>query len=120
MTGFSTGQDKVAPSYSVTVTGTQRTFRLDRISRNTAGQFTAGNTDRPKGSRNKATIATQSLLRGQAEALTQTSVTPKHWKAIALLCGCVWSVSPPLADQITTLSFQIERNRFESIHSYSF
>ena len=43
--------------------------------RNTAGQFSAGNSGRPKGSRNKATIAIESLLQGQAEALTQTVVT---------------------------------------------
>jgi len=43
--------------------------------RNTAGQFSAGNSGRPKGSRNKATIAIESLLKGQAEALTQTAVT---------------------------------------------
>ena len=60
--------------------------------RNTAGQFAAGNSGRPKGSRNKVTVAIESLLKGQAEALTQTAVTQRHWKAIALLCGCVWSV----------------------------
>ena len=43
--------------------------------RNTAGQFSSGNTGRPKGSRNKATIAIESLMQGQAEALTQTAVT---------------------------------------------
>jgi hypothetical protein len=43
--------------------------------RNTAGQFAVGNTGRPKGSRNKATLAIESLLQGQAEALTQTAVT---------------------------------------------
>ena len=42
--------------------------------RNTAGQFTAGNSCRPKGARNKATIAVESLLQGQAEALTQTAM----------------------------------------------
>ena len=42
--------------------------------RNTAGQFSAGNTGRPKGSRNKVTLAIESLLQGQAEALTQTTV----------------------------------------------
>ena len=42
--------------------------------RNTAGQFTAGNSGRPKGARNKATIAVESLLQGQAEALTQTAM----------------------------------------------
>ena len=43
--------------------------------RNTAGQFSAGNTGRPNGLRNKATLAIESLLQGQAEALTQTAVT---------------------------------------------
>ena len=43
--------------------------------RNTAGQFTEGNFGKPKGSRNKATPAIESLLKGQAEALTQTAVT---------------------------------------------
>jgi hypothetical protein len=43
--------------------------------RNTAGQFTADNSGRPKGSRNKATFAIESLLQGQAEALTQTAVS---------------------------------------------
>lgn len=42
--------------------------------RNTAGQFSAGNSGRPKGSRNKATLAIESLLQGQAEALTQTAM----------------------------------------------
>jgi hypothetical protein len=43
--------------------------------RNTAGQFTAGNSGRPKDSRNKATLAIENLLQGQVEALTQTAVT---------------------------------------------
>ena len=42
--------------------------------RNTAGQFSAGNAGRPKGSRNKATLAIENLLQGQAKAFTQTSV----------------------------------------------
>ena len=42
--------------------------------RNTAGQFSSGNSGRPKGSRNKATLAIESLLQGQVEALTQTAV----------------------------------------------
>ena len=37
--------------------------------RNTAGKFTAGNSGRPKGARNKKTLAIESLLQGQAEAL---------------------------------------------------
>ena len=43
--------------------------------RNTAGRFTSGNRGRPKGSRNKTTLAIESLLEGQAEALTQTAIS---------------------------------------------
>ncbi|MDC2974519.1 hypothetical protein OAY08_00520 [bacterium] len=43
--------------------------------RNTAGKFTSGNSGRPKGSRNKKTLAVESLLEGQAEALTQTAIS---------------------------------------------
>ena len=43
--------------------------------RNTAGQFAAGNSGRPKGARNKKTLAIESLLEGQAEALTQTAIS---------------------------------------------
>ena len=42
--------------------------------RNTAGKFTSGNSGRPKGARNKKTLAIESLLEGQAEALTQTAI----------------------------------------------
>ena len=42
--------------------------------RNTAGKFSAGNYGRPRNSRNKATLWIESLLEGQAEALTQTAV----------------------------------------------
>ena len=43
--------------------------------RNTAGKFTSGNTGGPKGARNKKTLAIESLLDGQAEALTQTAIS---------------------------------------------
>ena len=43
--------------------------------RNTAGKFTANNSGRPKGARNKKTLAIESLLEGQAEALTQTAIS---------------------------------------------
>ena len=43
--------------------------------RNTDGSFARGNAGKPKGSRNKATVAIESLLEGQAEALTQTAIS---------------------------------------------
>ena len=46
-----------------------------KYGRNTAGKFTSGNFGRPKGARNKKTLAIESLLEGQAEALTQTAIS---------------------------------------------
>jgi hypothetical protein len=45
-----------------------------RYGRNTDGSFTSGNAGKPRGSRNKATVAIESLLEGQAEALTQKAI----------------------------------------------
>ena len=43
--------------------------------RNTVGKFTSGNSGRPKGARNRKTLAIESLFEGQAEALTQTAIS---------------------------------------------
>lgn len=43
--------------------------------RNTDGTFSNGNTGRPKGARNLKTVAIESLLEGQSEALTQTAIS---------------------------------------------
>ena len=43
--------------------------------RNTTGKFTSGNSGRPNCARNKKTLAIESLLEGQAEALTQTAIS---------------------------------------------
>ena len=40
----------------------------------TAGQFSEAKSGRPRGSRNKAALALQSLLESQAEALRETAV----------------------------------------------
>lgn len=46
-----------------------------KYGRNTDGSFASGNAGKPKGSRNKATVAIESLLEGQAEALTQKAIS---------------------------------------------
>ena len=43
--------------------------------RNTDGTFLRGNSGRPKGARNLKTLAIESLLEGQGEALTQTAIS---------------------------------------------
>ena len=67
--------------------------------RNTAGKFTSGNSGRPKGSRNKATIAIESFLEGQAEALTQTAVTQALEGDSVALRLCVERIAPAPKDQ---------------------
>ena len=42
--------------------------------RNTDGTFSKENTGRPKGVRNLKTVAIESLIEGQAKALTQTVI----------------------------------------------
>ena len=46
-----------------------------KYGRNTDGSFTSGNAGKPRGSRNKARVAIESLLEGQAEALTQKAIS---------------------------------------------
>ncbi|MGA0964798.1 MAG: DUF5681 domain-containing protein [Paracoccaceae bacterium] len=67
--------------------------------KNTAGQFTAGNSGRPKGSRNKATLVIESLLQGQAEALTQTAVTKALEGDSVALRLCMERIAPAPKDQ---------------------
>ena len=75
--------------------------------KNTAGQFTAGNSGRPKGSRNKVTLAIESLLQGQAEALTQTAVTKAlEGNSIALRL-CMERIAPAPKDQ--PVSFRLPK-----------
>ena len=49
--------------------------KLPKYRRNTDGTFSNGNVGKPKGARNEKTIAFESLLEGQAEALTQTAIS---------------------------------------------
>ena len=82
--------------------------------RNTAGQFTAGNSGRPKGSRNKATIAIESLLQGQAEALTQTAVTKALEGDSIALRLCMERLAPAPKDQPVSFSLPIMNNALDA------
>ena len=64
---------------------------MQKYGRNTDGTFSKGNSGKPKGARNLKTIALESLLEGQAEALTQKAIDIWRWRVIRLLCGFVWS-----------------------------
>ena len=72
--------------------------------RNTAGKFSAGNSGRSKGSRNKATLAIESLLEGQAEALTQTAVHKALEGDSIALRLCMERIAPAPKDQPISFS----------------
>ena len=77
--------------------------------RNTDGKFTDGNGGRPKGSRNKATIAIDSLLEGQAEALTQNAISKALDGDSIALRLCMDRIAPPMKDK--PVSFPLPRMR---------
>jgi hypothetical protein len=63
---------------------------------NTRGRpFTKGNKGRPPGTLNKATLATQALLDGEAEALTRKAVELALEGNIAALKLCLERICPP-------------------------
>ena len=82
--------------------------------RNTAGQFTEGNTGRPKGSRNKATLAIESLLQGQAEALTQTAVTKALDGDSISLRLCMERIAPAPKDQPVSFNLPKMKNALDA------
>ena len=67
--------------------------------RNTDGKFTDGNAGRPRGSRNKATIAIESLLEGQSEALTQVAISKALDGDSVALRLCLDRIAPPMKDK---------------------
>jgi hypothetical protein len=82
--------------------------------RNTAGQFSTGNSGRPRGSRNKATIAIESLLRGQAEALTQTAVFKALEGDSTAMRLCMDRIAPAPKDQPVSFSLPKINNALDA------
>ena len=82
--------------------------------RNTAGQFTEGNSGRPKGSRNKATIAIESLLQGQAEALTQTAIAKALEGDSVALRLCMERIAPAPKDHPVSFSLPKMKNALDA------
>ena len=82
--------------------------------RNTAGQFSIGNAGRPRGSRNKATLAIESLLEGQAEALTQTAIRRALEGDSVALRLCMDRIAPPPKDTAVTFSMPTMSNALDA------
>jgi len=66
--------------------------------------FQRGNPGRPKGSRNATTLALESLLDGQAEALTQKAVELALDGDLAAIRICLERILPPRKDRPVTFS----------------
>jgi hypothetical protein len=67
---------------------------------NTRGKpFQAGNPGRPKGSKNATTLLMESLLDGQAQALTQKAIELALTGDMAALRLCLERVLPPRKDR---------------------
>jgi len=82
--------------------------------RNTAGQYSIGNSGRPHGSRNKATIAIESLIEGQAEALTQAAVSKALEGDSVALRLCMDCIAPPPKDAVVTFSMPTMSNALDA------
>ena len=82
--------------------------------RNTAGQFSSGNSGRPRGSRNKATLAIESLLQGQAKALTQTAIRWALEGDSVALRLCMDRIAPPPKDAAVTFSMPTMSNALDA------
>jgi hypothetical protein len=82
--------------------------------RNTTGQFAAGNSGRPRGSRNIATVAIESLLQGQAEALTQTAISRALEGDSVALRLCMDRIAPLPKDAAVTFSMPKMRSALDA------
>ncbi len=66
--------------------------------RSTDGTFTTGNSGRPKGARNRTTLAVLELLEGEAEALSRKAVDMALAGDTTALRLCLDRVAPPRKD----------------------
>ena len=71
--------------------------------RNTDGTFSKGNIGRPKGTRSLKTVAIESLLEGQAEALTQTAISKALKGNTVALSLCMDRIMPQRRDNYINL-----------------
>ena len=87
--------------------------------RNTAGKFTSGNSGRPKGARNKKTLAIESLLEGQAEALTQTAISKALDGDSMALKLCMERLAPAPKDNTVSFALPLINNALDASQAAS-
>jgi len=86
-----------------------------RAGRGSNGRFTTGNTGRPVGARNKATLAAERLLDGQAEAITQAAIDAALAKEPTALRLCLERILAPRRDRLITLPQPMPATALEAI-----
>ena len=90
-----------------------------KYGRNTAGKFTSGNSGRPKGARNKKTLAIESLLEGQAEALTQTAISKALDGDSMALKLCMERLAPAPKDNTVSFALPLINNALDASQAAS-
>ena len=75
-----------------------------KYGRNTDGTFSAGKSGKPKGFRNLRKVAIESLLEGQAGALTQKAISKALEGDGLALKLCMERISPPPKDNPVSFS----------------
>jgi hypothetical protein len=68
---------------------------LDRAGRDPSGRFRPGHGGRPRGTRNKASVAVETLMEGEAKALARKAVDRALAGDAAALKLCLDRVAPP-------------------------
>jgi hypothetical protein len=95
----------------------------DKTGKEQAGRFPkgkSGNPDgRPKGSRNATTLALETLLDGQAAALTQKAIDLALTGDMAALRICLDRILPPRKDRPLTFEFPAITNAAEAATTMS-
>src|ERR1700716_2949183 len=71
------------------------------------GRFQPGNPGRPKGARNKATVAAELLLDGDAEAITSKAIELAKEGDMAAIRICMDRFCPPRKDR--PISFELPK-----------
>lgn len=75
----------------------------DTAGRDASGRFVPGNSGKPRGARNRATQAVETMLEGQADALTATALKLALGGDITALRICLDRIAPARKDRPVTL-----------------
>ena len=87
--------------------------------RNTGGKFTSGNSGRAKGAKNKKTLAIESLLEGQGEALTQTAISKALEGDGLALRLCMERIAPAPKDKVVSFPLPEVKDAMDASHAAS-